>query len=89
MGAAHRHILKMDREARCKKPMPKVLSVQSVYPDPGKSYTPRCTVLHRCAEDTGCCSNHETRCGPKRQTLVNLYFFVSIFNKSSLSKIKK
>lgn len=69
----------MDKETRCREPSPRVLSIQSIHPDPGKSYLPHCTVLHRCAEDTGCCTNRAMKCGPKHQTRIYLYFYVSCF----------
>ncbi|KAF2892901.1 hypothetical protein ILUMI_13272, partial [Ignelater luminosus] len=73
--AAVEHALKMDKETRCREPSPRVLSIQSIHPDPGKSYLPHCTVLHRCAEDTGCCTNRAMKCGPKHQTRIYLYFY--------------
>ncbi|XP_008192810.2 uncharacterized protein LOC659516 [Tribolium castaneum] len=75
INAALEHYAKVRQEGQCRKPLPKVISVQSEHPDPSKTYTPHCTILHRCAEDTGCCANHTTRCGPKTQVLVHLYFY--------------
>lgn len=66
-------------EARCDRPLPRVIQVQSVHPNPGKTYMPHCTVLHRCGEDTGCCPGGDKKCGPKDKEFVQLYFLVSIF----------
>lgn len=52
--------------------------MQQEYPDLTKSYTPTCTVLHRCAEDTGCCERN-TKCQYKSRERVHLYFYVSSF----------
>lgn len=76
-NAVIEHYMKVRQEGQCRKPQPKVISVQSEHPDPSKTYTPHCTILHRCAEDTGCCTNLETKCGPKTQVTVHLYFYVS------------
>lgn len=70
--------MRVKQEGQCKRPLPKVISVQSEHPDPSKTYTPQCTVLHRCAEDTGCCK-HNTKCQYKSRHLVHLYFYVSLF----------
>ncbi|KAK9870204.1 hypothetical protein WA026_006288 [Henosepilachna vigintioctopunctata] len=67
---------KMNAEGLCKKPLPRVVSVQNEHPDPARSYTPPCTVLHRCADDTGCCHHHSMRCAPKSQEDVHLYFYI-------------
>lgn len=72
------HTVRVNSEGRCKKPLPKVIPVQSEHPDVSKTYIPHCTILHRCAEDTGCCNNYGTRCAPKKLKLVHLYFYVSI-----------
>ncbi|XP_045478992.1 uncharacterized protein LOC123683993 [Harmonia axyridis] len=69
------HFMRVSSEGTCKRPLPRVISVQNVHPDPSKTYTPHCTVLHRCAEDTGCCQQHNMRCGPKTVKEVHLYFY--------------
>jgi hypothetical protein len=74
-SAVIEHYMKVRQEGQCRRPHPRVISVQSEHPDPSKTYTPHCTILHRCAEDTGCCANFDTRCGPKTQVQVHLYFY--------------
>ncbi|KAF5287580.1 hypothetical protein FQA39_LY15857 [Lamprigera yunnana] len=86
--AAIQHAIRMNTESRCRDPFPRVMSVQNVYPDPGKTYLPHCTVLHRCSEDTGCCSSHSTTCAPKKQTVVYLYFYTSTIGQPG-SKVEK
>lgn len=84
--AAIQHYLRIKFHINCKTPHQKVVSIQSEHPSPGKRYVPHCTILHRCSEDTGCCMTHNTRCGPIKQTLIYLYFYVStilfIFNSN-------
>lgn len=84
------HTVRVNSEGRCKKPLPKVIPVQSEHPDVSKTYIPHCTILHRCAEDTGCCNNYGTRCAPKKLKLVHLYFYVSIcMFKNPIIKLDK
>ncbi|KAF5308095.1 hypothetical protein FQR65_LT00637 [Abscondita terminalis] len=88
VNAAIQHAVRMNKESRCRDPFPRVMSVQNIYPDPGKSYLPHCTVLHRCAEDTGCCPSHLTTCAPKKQTVVYLYFYITTIGQTG-SKVEK
>ncbi|KAI9586553.1 hypothetical protein GQX74_002400 [Glossina fuscipes] len=68
-SAHHRRIV---GEAICRLPQPRVERIRR---DPWKIYTPHCTVLHRCADDTGCCPSERQTCAPKRTKTVDLYFF--------------
>lgn len=88
INAAIQHAVRMNKESRCRDPFPRVMSVQNIYPDPGKTYLPHCTVLHRCAEDTGCCPSHTTSCAPKKQTIVYLYFYTTTIGQTG-SKVEK
>lgn len=67
------HISRIYVEALCKIPKPKIIPIV----DASKNYVPRCTVLHRCGDDTGCCQTDSYTCAPKRTTVVDLYFYVS------------
>ncbi|GAB6032186.1 hypothetical protein CHUAL_010833 [Chamberlinius hualienensis] len=51
-------------ETDCHKPQPRIVSVQSVYPNPSFTYATECVLLHTCAWDTGCCAPSEV-CGVK------------------------
>lgn len=75
--AAVSHYLKVQAAGKCRVPIPKVLPVHSEHPSHGKTYIPHCTILHRCSEDSGCCQTQGTKCGPKTQNIVELYFYVS------------
>lgn len=68
------HAQRIDSEALCKWPKPKVVPVQT---DPSKIYTPHCTILHRCGDDTGCCYTQTKICVPKSTEPIDLYFQVS------------
>ncbi|KAH9424278.1 hypothetical protein DERP_004460 [Dermatophagoides pteronyssinus] len=37
---------------------------------------PKCTVLHRCDEESGCCEDVTHRCEPSKTQLIELYFHV-------------
>lgn len=69
----YKHNKLVSREAQCRVPRPKVIRVSDVYPSTSKFYVPTCTVLHQCADDTGCCGTGQ-RCGPKYTKRVELYF---------------
>lgn len=68
----------MSKEASCKIPRPRVIKVTDVYPSSNKKYMPSCTILHVCADDTGCCSSPTLKCGPKSSQPINLHFLVYV-----------
>ncbi|XP_074039265.1 uncharacterized protein [Leptinotarsa decemlineata] len=68
------HYVRVKQQTKCLRPLPRVIPIQREHPDPTKSYTPQCTILHRCAEDSGCC-NRNTKCQYKTRVLVPLYFY--------------
>ncbi|KAL1463158.1 hypothetical protein WDU94_014939 [Cyamophila willieti] len=72
---ASKHKTKVGKDAACRKPMPKVIKVSDVYPTATKIYLPQCTIIHQCAEDTGCCMGAFQKCGPKSSEKVDLYFY--------------
>lgn len=82
------HIRRVNLEAKCSVPRLKVVNIQEERPSPGKTYLPHCTVLHRCSDDTGCCSFAETKCQAKKQTLVYLYFYTSMLGHQG-SKVER
>lgn len=88
MKAVVAHTVRVNSEGKCKRPSPKVIPVQNEHPDVTKTYIPHCTILHRCADDTGCCNRYGTRCLPKTTKPVHLYFYVSISARSFLQKCK-
>lgn len=73
---ANEHFLRIRVEARCSVPKPKVIRVKDHYPDPTKEYLPRCTILHRCGDDSSCCDNESFECVAKEIQEVELHFYV-------------
>ncbi|CAH1159467.1 unnamed protein product [Phaedon cochleariae] len=87
INAVLEHYVRVNQQAKCLTPLPRVIPVQQEHPDSSKIYTPQCTVLYRCAEDSGCCRRH-TKCQHKRRVLVPLYFYAKSVG-SSQNKIVK
>lgn len=73
---ANQHYLKIRAHARCKEPRPRVVKVKDLHHDTTKEYLPRCTILHRCSDDVGCCDHDTMQCLPKTTEAVELYFYV-------------
>uniref|UniRef100_A0A2S2NWL5 Platelet-derived growth factor (PDGF) family profile domain-containing protein n=1 Tax=Schizaphis graminum TaxID=13262 RepID=A0A2S2NWL5_SCHGA len=73
---AYKHQLRISKEASCKVPRSRVIKVTDVYPSSNKKYLPACTILHVCAEDTGCCNSPTLKCGPKTSQPIYLPFLV-------------
>ncbi|KAL1506686.1 hypothetical protein ABEB36_006006 [Hypothenemus hampei] len=69
------HYIRVTNSGQCKRPIPKVIPVHLEHPNPSVTYIPHCTVLHRCAEDTGCCK-YDATCQYKEREEVTLYFYV-------------
>lgn len=67
------HISRIQTDALCKFPKPKIIPILAA----SKTYFPHCTVLHRCGDDTGCCHTDALTCVPKHTATVVLYFYVS------------
>lgn len=72
---ANEHFLKMRASGRCKIPRERVIRVKDYYPDPSKEYLPRCTLLHRCGEESGCCDNDAFECVAHSVQEVSLSFY--------------
>ncbi|XP_055298631.1 GATA zinc finger domain-containing protein 14-like [Sitodiplosis mosellana] len=70
---ANAHTSRINREGACKWPKPKLLQVGN---HTSKRYTPHCTVLHRCSDETGCCHENYKTCQPLRKENVTLVFWV-------------
>ncbi|GLV40038.1 PDGF- and VEGF-related factor 3 [Carabus blaptoides fortunei] len=81
------HAKKINVEGTCKLPRARVIRVQTAYPDAGKAYIPHCTILHRCADDTGCCRSETHTCAPKHTARVELYFYTARPGSYSVEKL--
>lgn len=64
----------MNREGQCRWPKPRVIPVPT---EVDRTYTPHCTILHRCGADTGCCNSDSQMCVAKHKESVDLYFIVT------------
>lgn len=71
---AYEHQVRVSREGVCKWPRPKLVQVGN---HSSKTYTPHCTVLHRCSDETGCCHADYKTCQPRFKENVTLYFWVN------------
>ncbi|XP_055375870.1 uncharacterized protein LOC129608408 [Condylostylus longicornis] len=71
------HVTKINREASCSIPKPRIERIQG---DASKKYVPHCTILHRCSDDTGCCSSDLKTCVAKKTQEVDLFFYVKSIN---------
>ncbi|ELU14047.1 hypothetical protein CAPTEDRAFT_197036 [Capitella teleta] len=67
------HVKEVASGAQCHVPLKKVIRVTTSSPD--LEYFPSCTVLYRCSEDTGCCTETE-RCVAKSKTTISRHFYV-------------
>ncbi|XP_054707672.1 uncharacterized protein LOC129217400 [Uloborus diversus] len=85
MKLANEHLLKMYNKARCRVPVPQVVRVKDFYPDPSREYMPRCTMLHRCSDSTGCCDSEAFHCVPSAVQEVTLHFYALRVGKHGLS----
>ncbi|KAH9362850.1 hypothetical protein HPB48_015187 [Haemaphysalis longicornis] len=73
MPKAREHERRVLRDARCKFPQQRTICLND---SSSKEYVPHCTLVHRCAPDTGCCANKMLHCQPKRIEKITLHFLV-------------
>ncbi|KAH6936994.1 hypothetical protein HPB50_025083 [Hyalomma asiaticum] len=73
--SANEHFLRIRTTARCRVPRTRVVHVKEFYSDPSKEYLPRCTILHRCGDDAGCCDSDQYQCVPRAVQEVTLHFY--------------
>ncbi|XP_043270890.1 uncharacterized protein [Venturia canescens] len=83
---ALQHARKVSREGSCQWPRARVIPVREVYPSPSTTYIPHCAILHRCSDDTGCCSSEALTCVPKLSHRVELYFYTTSIGGASVVK---
>lgn len=73
-------------ESRCKDPKPQVFPSSN---DPTRLYTPRCTILYRCSDDTACCPSVDKTCVANTKEWIELAFMVSYLLEISLAVVLK
>ncbi|CAB3235282.1 unnamed protein product [Arctia plantaginis] len=62
--------------SECLVPQPRWLIVRQLAPAADTAYTPPCVQLHRCAPDSGCCTNEEDVCAPIGGEYILLPFYL-------------
>uniref|UniRef100_A0A4Q8K2W0 U32-Liphistoxin-Lsp1a_1 n=1 Tax=Liphistius sp. SGP-2016 TaxID=1905180 RepID=A0A4Q8K2W0_9ARAC len=82
---ANEHFLRILTRARCRVPAPRIVRVKDYYPDPSREYLPRCTILHRCGEGSGCCDNDAFQCVASEMQEVALHFYTLTVGKQRVS----
>src|SRR5687767_11987007 len=76
---AQEHFAQVLAEAKCSKPFPRVVKISDIVRNPQKKFVPRCTLLHFCGEETGCCHHENQQCVAKTQEQVIKYFWTIEF----------
>ncbi|XP_030383851.1 uncharacterized protein LOC115631277 [Scaptodrosophila lebanonensis] len=69
---AKEHRQRMETETRCRLPQRRVIYIAN---ETSMDYSPRGTVLYRCDESTGCCSDNYKTCTAKTVDYVKLAFW--------------
>ena len=67
----------MEAYAQCRDPVAVVVKVRDITSAANKEYFPRCTIVHQCRADSGCC-NDTSICAPKTNVTIKRSFFVSL-----------
>ncbi|CAL1263012.1 unnamed protein product [Larinioides sclopetarius] len=76
------HFLKVRVDGKCRDPKPQVIRIKDYHPDPSKEYIPRCTILHRCGDFSGCCDTAAFHCVPRAFQEVSLPFYSTKIGKN-------
>lgn len=63
-------------EGKCEVPQQRCEAIRSSNDADNAVFLPRCALLHRCSEDSGCCSSDDKICGPAEIETVELFFYV-------------
>ncbi|XP_043468481.1 uncharacterized protein LOC122502472, partial [Leptopilina heterotoma] len=84
VNEALQHAIKVSREGSCQWPRARIVPVRDVYPSTSTTYIPHCAILHRCSDDTGCCRSEALTCVPKQSHRVELYFYTTNLEGSSV-----
>ncbi|OTF83400.1 PDGF-and VEGF-related factor 3-like protein [Euroglyphus maynei] len=66
------HGVRVRNDGACHQPRPMIIYVNKT--DPSKVHLPRGTLLHRCNDQTGCCTNPNENCVPIEMQTIELYF---------------
>ncbi|XP_003740447.1 uncharacterized protein LOC100899406 [Galendromus occidentalis] len=64
----------MQSRTKCREPRPVVVNVMQEHHSDSVNYLPRCTILHRCDAEAGCCERGRS-CAWNTREHVDLYFY--------------
>ncbi|EDW11413.2 uncharacterized protein LOC6575967 [Drosophila mojavensis] len=81
---ARLHEKSMENEPLCKRPQARVIRMMS---ETSTVYSPRATVLHRCDENSSCCSSNEVWAVKNQTTVDKVFFMRSIHSRHSKATI--
>lgn len=62
-------------EGKCEVPQQRCEAIRSSNNADNAVFLPRCALLHRCSEDSGCCPSDDKICGPAETETVELFFY--------------
>lgn len=65
-------------EGRCELPQQRCETIRSPHHPDDTVFLPRCALLHRCSEDTGCCLSDDNICAPSETETVELFFYTFV-----------
>ena len=68
---AYKNIQRVNTLGDCSVPTKRCFPVVQ----PNKILVPRCALIHRCGEDSGCCHKEGHVCSPIAHEIVHLYFY--------------
>lgn len=66
---------RVKNEGRCEVPQQRCEAIRSPLHPADTIFLPRCALLHRCGEDTGCCLSDDNVCAPVETETVQLFFY--------------
>lgn len=86
----HEHLVRIHEFGKCKYPIAKVLNVWKELPKELRKentrFHPRCTILHRCSDDSGCCEGSFDRCVAETMEDVQLEFYIIEMTSTSTKR---
>jgi hypothetical protein len=83
---AAEHFARILKDAKCEKPMPRVVFMKDLFPSHNKRYIPSGTLLHFCGSQSGCCPHESQKCVAKSVQQILLYFRVFELTSSGSKK---
>ncbi|XP_074650566.1 uncharacterized protein LOC141905558 [Tubulanus polymorphus] len=72
--AAFKHLQEMMIQSQCHIPQPECIQIQNIAQTSSVYYMPKCTMVYRCSDTTGCCPEG-FKCGPVKIEQITRHFF--------------